>query len=1215
MSIAEQLKKVRERNTLEEKRAVIFEELRKDPDVLFYSRVEEAVEMFSIYHSKFYERMIEYFEYFTGGRSKDSRRDRLSEKENSSLSKRMKIFLEELSPYATQEPAQVILEWLIRRYRIDKYEFSHLVMCTVRIQSIQDMLYNCVKNSLVVGNTVHEVLVSQGIPKYLGKALSTSVALSGILLRPLSTIEEDENTVEFVGFLEAVAGSLFRSENIVEEVVVEWIEYLMRCRDRLIRKNPLNLLIKPLEYILIYISKNYSLIDEIQSRIDEFQEKKETEEVEDAPEIAHTFPALYAHFKRTGSSQEVSSAYPDEFVYQVLVEKEELSNWLELVSDVIFSDLIPDEKLVEIFHEKMWLVDIISLDKRWSKVIKRLPAVSILVGLEEKDLNDLFSKKFLKQISQILPNRSVERWIFRKADTVPRIKMALSVLLPVLSDSTLSHEISKADTWETALLFLTETTARIFTENIDKGLFIRCFAQYTDTVSKYLDYTPIKIDITQEEREDLLSVSMKKWEKKKLSAGEVLFIIHLHRDLNGSVRSIVEIGKKISKLPKEERTRPIKALFEILSMRSGQMQMSDLISLLELIDIFSIDTTVSVLFYKTAMSLDLTESESVIVRSVSAPETVESRMIKLLARDNCDLVSGVFRKYFACLSPENMMKAIQSPYVSLVLSGVIEVFDSLDKTVMIKIVQEAVKQSERSMPLLFESVSAHALPSVLLKAMAYNSAYSVTLLMDSVIRKISRASEDTAENRDKKDKKDTDSTEVQALLLKSLVAARKLSIYEPFILNWERTILPMQNIPVILAEALNASPEYIIKGIVNRYLKKNLSATSLLLACTDAKVSDQTVLLNILKHNPSSKSKVLLFRSLLKRPLQNRSLVLIGHILQDKKSSLIRYYVQSRLKYIVGTVLKNKEADPCLLSGIIGNLLRREKNIMHPYVDTVLDLIKKTKKKSLIKPLSKIDIKYLMESIRAPQDLVILREYVKYKIDQLEEEEISDLSAFYIENIESYSACKGLVELFRVIEDKNQKWSDILKRTDGVSVLFIHVLLRIAKYDRAGMCIGSLSCIYSRLEPLLVSSLEQKDNLAVILIMKKFFLHQKSTLISTMKILVPAIEAVTCMKYVSGLIAALFYTQSISKPSDAEEINHLILARLVKSEENTKKKLFSTLRQMYTQSPEFIGRILGQSAPYFAILLESKDEQTRNCAESLMKHIREVSGLDPYKLL
>ncbi|KAI5190967.1 hypothetical protein NEMIN01_1300 [Nematocida minor] len=1209
MSIAEQLKKVREQCTTEKRKVVLFNEWREDPDVLFYTRVEEAVELFSIYHEKFYEKTQKYFEYFADSRSKDSRRDRLTEKENSSLSKRMKMFLEELAPYSHHEHTQIILEWLIRRYRIDKYEFDHLVVCTLRVPALQEILYLSVKSSLEKKNLAHDLLACRSIAVHIGRVLAKSIALNSILLKPLSSISEENDTVNFVVFLEAVSCSLFESEKVQEEIIGQWIDSVMQCRDRLVKEKSTDLIVKPLESTLFQISRSHDLLDEIKDRIESFREKPTEIQPEEVAEVSHRFSTLYAHFKRTGAAEDIISEYPEEFLYQIITEKEEISNWLELVGEIIFNNLISDESLVALFQDKPWLIGFASTDSRWGKLVKKQPAISILASLEEKKEGEIFSKKFLKQFYQLLPNTYLEKWIFKKIDTTANLKTVLSVFLPVLSNGTLASEILKATAWESACLFLQETTVPIFIQNIDKALFIDSFLQYVDIASKYSDYTPLKMELSPEEKQHLLAISKKKWEKKKASMTELLFIIHLFSDLGASTESLLAMKKSIVRLSETERKRCIKAILEILSTREDKILGSELMSLLETLDTFDIDTTVSLLAYKSAMSLDLMEFGTIITNSITVPGTVEAKMMNVLLKDNFDLVESVFEKYFGTLSSESILAVIATSHVAVLLSGLAKVFNSLEDGIKIKIIQEAIEQNKNGNPLLFEALCAHSTPGMLLKSLPEGNQYAVALLLDSVVNMLDSQSEispsaDSNENM-----------EVGSLLLNALVIARKMGIYEPSLLNWEKSILPMKGVPALLSDKLKKTPSLIVKGIISRYLKKNLPATDLLLAFIKAGISDQSALLNVLKYNPSSKSKVLLFRSLLMKKTLKNSLPIILAILKDKKSSLIRYYIQSRLKYIVKIVLKESTENPNIVSSILGNLVKREKNIMHPYTSDILGLIKKTKKKGLIAPLTKIDIRYVMQEVKTRQDIIILREYVRSKLEKLETEEINSLVAFYIEHIEEHAASKGLVEVFPAVENKSSVWPTILKKCNGFSVLFIHILLRISKDDQKGDCLASLSCVYSRLEELLISSLEANENIAIIEIMRRFFLHQKDTLIDTAKITALSVKSVSNSKQMPLLIASLFYSQSINKPSDAEEINHVVLAEIVKAEGARKAALFTTLRRMYKKAPEFIGRILGQSAPYFAILLESKDAETRSKAESLMALIKTESGENPYRFL
>ncbi|KAH9387045.1 uncharacterized protein NEMAJ01_1941 [Nematocida major] len=1208
MSIAEQLKKVREQTTTEKGQICLFREWKGEPDILFYARVEEAKELFSIYHGSFYERVQRYFEYFTDERSKDSRRDRMTERENHSLSKRMKTFLEELQPYMHHEYAQIVLEWLIRRYRIDKQEFDHLAISTIRVPCVQDILYESLRTSLTVENPMHEILACHSLPQYIGKALAKAIAPNVHLLKTLKHIEEDADTVGFVVFLEAVSGSLFSAEGVKEEVIEEWVDSVLGCRSRLLQKKATSAILGPLESILLWIVQNHDLVDDVAAQINAFRKKVEAPAAVHIEEQAHKFITLYAHFKRTGEKSMLLAEHPAEFVQQLAAEKEEVPCWLEVVKEAVFGNLLlQGSVLLSLFLEKTWLAHALSADPRWGALAKKHPTISTLVTLDEKKNAEIFTKKFMKCFCEMLPNPPLEKWLFRKAAQTEELKLALSVILPVVSDSTIEAEVSQIETWEKAVLFIKEPKMHVFLQNISKDLLVGNFLQYASAISKFENYTPLVQELSQEEKDGLLAAFRKRQEKKKLSGQELLFTMRVYNDLGAPIEALLSVGEKVAKLPEQERKRPVKAMLELFAEKEGAVNGSRLLDIVRSVESVDIDTTLSVLVYRAMLALEAAEAGSLITSGLLLPETLEARVLRLLCKDNAELVSRVFAKCMGSLEHKEVIQvASAGVHTELLVAGISQIFEELPQDIKIKLIQVSIEQRQSGAPLLFDELKKRVLPEEILRSVAGGSKYSVALALDTAVEMVgvdAEASEDSEAG-----------LEVSLLLLNTLLLARKMSLGEHMLLNWERGILPMKNMPTLLARKMKESSASIVKGLVSRYLKKNLSSTVLLLALVQEKVADSAMLLSVLKHSPSSKSRVLLLRDTLRRPGAD-SLAIVQSVLQDRKSPLIRYYVQSRLPHIVKAVLRHKDTHPGLVSEIIGNLVRREKNVMYPYVADMLNLIKQTRKKSLVRPLAKIELRHLIGSIESRKDLMILKEYVRYRMESLEEEEVGQLASFYIERIHTRSGAQALVELFPAISDKHAVWVSILKQLGGFTEKFVHILLRVSKFDRKGECMASLSCVYSRLENILIDALESSANAEILTVMRRFFMHEKSTLVSVSRILDASMQSIAASKKVPALVSALFYSQSVNSPSEAEEINHRILVDLVKAEGDRKAALFRTLEKAYSTNPIFITRILGQSAPYFAILLESKDRATREKAEHLMKHIKEVSEEDPYRFL
>ncbi|EHY65686.1 hypothetical protein NERG_01293 [Nematocida ausubeli] len=1216
MSIAEQLNKVREKNVKERSRVVIFREWIEEPDILFYSRVEEAVELFQLYHDAAYERAQKYITSFTDDQSQNSRRDRMTDRENALLSKRMKLLLETLTPYTLHEYVQVILEWLIRRYRIDKYEFDYLVSATIQVPSIHSAIEMFTRRNPFMNSAVVSLLQCRCIPQLIGKDLAKNTLINVCILKPLLHIEGNKDTAAYAHFLEKVSESLFVESGIPEEVVCEWVNSLMDCRRRMKTQasKESQEIVKRLESILIYIRANHELIDEIEAQIDEFSDAPAlpTEAVVDSENVLYRFSTLYAHFKETAEKDEIMQEYPIEFMSQLVSEKEEVPGWLDIIKDTIFT-MPEQEGIMDFLLEKTGIATLLSTDARYKSLAKKNPAIDVLARIErEAEGAELkITKPALKSFYGILPNRRIEAWIFKKVSKYSELKTVLSVLLPVLSLETIHAEMLKVNDWASAVLFLDEAHVDSFVKNISRDLLVSHFSEYIDAVSKYANYTPLGLSLSSEEKASLLEITRNSL-KRNMTPADMLFMVHLYVDLGAQIEDLLALHEKISLFPEEERKRPVKALLSVLSTMRGDISSTVLRGIIRSLDAFDVDTTISLLFYRTALSLSVSEFGAFIAESIlkaDESESVEGKMLRCLRKDNVDLVSAVFEKYFTSLTPQEIMHVITTEYIDLLAAGLTKAFIHFDLSFQQDIIRLSMEMEESGRSALFDIISKNAPYAILLQSVIPNSKHSITLVLDTVLSAFIDADSSAsllAQN--------AEGAALEALLLEKLIQARKMGINESVLCNWERTILPMPNIPALLAQLVKKAPSQIVRGIISRYLKKNLCPTVLLFVFVQNQISDSAILSNILKYNPSPRSKVLLLRSVLMKPLKN-TLPLVFTILQDKKSSLLRYYIQSRLKHIVKCVLAQKDTQGLLVTKIMCNLISREKNVMHPYVPSLMSLVKKTKKKMLVRKLSNINLRYIMEVVSDNTDMLILKEYIQNKLSDLEPEDVKALTSFYINRIDSRIAAKTLVTLFEVIKNPQEVWTEILKKTEGYTPRFINILHCMSKSDTQGICMASLSSIYSRLESMLIAALEENTTSEIVYIMKKFFMHEKSTLITISRILELSLLIISNHKSIPGLISALFYSQAVNNPSEAEGINHAVLVELTKAEGNRKTALFNTLYKMYAKYPDFITRILGQSAPYFAILLESKDASTRKKAEHLMKCITSLSGEDPYKFL
>ncbi|KAI5185905.1 hypothetical protein NEHOM01_1155 [Nematocida homosporus] len=1224
MTLREQIQEIRERTGLKKKKQTFT--LNSDyntSDELFYDEVQRSFSHFQTAHLEAYTENKKYLDNLLGVSSCGFRRDRLNERDNLALSKKIRKVLQVLAPYARHEYVSCLVEWLLRKYAIDRHDFeSLLVFALAETELISEIITKGTK-ARISGSEVFKQLVKEGyslvsLAKVLGKNVSFSLGVLAVLER----LARDGESLRWIVFVEKVLKCLAEREMFTEETLTLWVVGLIRLREKWLSKSESamrNGIIMSMERSLTEIASCTELHSEYQRVISSFTSKEnqsESNQVEsDSNNVSPiksttpSFDVLYKDYKRTGKYQVVLDHYRVEFIKQLLADIKadgltgiNRDTFRTILVDSIREDTMNILPLVAASDE---LLLVLVESPKWNMLTKSIPELGALRLLNYRS-PEVLTKRYMTLLQGLMPNYALERRLLDMACSHLDMKGALSETISMVSPKLLQDKIQNVTDWNAMSLLITAESLPHIVDLLCMGTIVSEFDKYLSLIYTFPTYTKIGHYLTPEQcgvaREKALDFFVEP--TKKTPIQYFFFVLALIADLDMDITHVISILKLVPITLKRERKQVLKVVFEFLLQKGAALNGEDLLAAIEAIPAQEMDLTLSLYFFQILLDKEISNfNKEIILSIITFKETTVKKMTNYLIEHKVDLLKQVFVKYAGTIKSDDLLLLLNHSRMDIVSLLVISRIDTLSLATKQRIVYEAIKRKEENCPELFNAL-VDKIPLLLWQECTVDAPVPhLAAVLDLIVQH-------------------PKSKFSVPLALSALIKCRRAMLPEEQLKLWQGPILAQTETFILLAQNIIQKKDFSIsKTLITRTLDSCTDSTDLLLGVINSGITDHFILGELLKHQPNGRSRALLIRTLLTNHPEQHLHLFLG-LLQDMKSVAIRSTVQVKLPYLVNVLLSLPDSEANVVSHLFANLIRRETNILSPYLNKIISLIKLTKKRTLLQPLSLLDIPpFISHLANTPQDITILSESLKLRLtdQELEEADIQQVLAYYLKNLELAPTATALVSLFPQLSTPSHTWLSILKKTNGLSDLFITLLDRMLKQDQNGQCVRSLDLIYTKLESLLLSELHQPTTLLPKLtrILAKYYSYEQGTMVRTTDIttiiLTQLSSTQSLQAQLTKLLACLFSSRAQNLPSEAEEINLILLKQLVSAP--SKSGLFKALAAIYRRNSEFMSRILGQSAPYFAILLESPKPSTRVRAESLMKLIERTTGTTPYNYL
>ncbi|OAG28977.1 hypothetical protein NEDG_01116 [Nematocida displodere] len=1231
MGLSQQLARIRER-TGETKGGKHLKEFASLPDAIFYDQVAEAVKEFRSKHGAAYSRHGKYFACFTGTGSRSFRRDRLTEKENEAVSRRVKAFLGALAPYIEHHHTKVLVEWMLRRYRVDTHEYVHLIGAVLRDeQNYNELLLNIERISIKGKEAIMPLITSKYSFQAVGRAVSKSIVLSMALLDSLKRVSVDIDGLRHLGFFEEVLHHAFR-ESVDEDVLAAWVGALLEVRDALgsevaggVAGEVASDMVHSLNRALRSISSRTNLIDEVKARIGLGLGLGSEVEVEVGlgSELAPTLTCLLKHYRKTGDYAPMwESGFRTEFLEEVHREvvsgtsNVDLSAFLGLLTTALVETAhdsgsgAGNSPLTVLLSSKQ-LFELLIQSQHW-KSASRVPvvqALSKIVFCSQRNLVPEIADVDIDTVKSFLPNRQLESKILENAKATKTYRKMVDMLIDVLSDEVIEREVAKEDSWEALSHFLKESRSGVVSRSIRQDVLAAHIGKYLDTVSAFQTYTPIRSQLASHENfKKIESLIREKICKGSRTLSGLLFLLSLAQDfvLLSTLPSLIS---SVSTLARPEINPGIKAVLTVIQNTRASVPGDSWVRLFRAPT--HTDLSISTLLFTGLAQSPPAETGPWTEILLQALRPVPESLIftPLFLKEKTCLISGVLAQQHALIGDKDVVRAcltLTDLTRGVVLPVVQAKYPYLQTTDQHQILNEALRLKENGDSVLFQSLSQRVSIDALVQLVDLNNAFAVTTVLEAVAA----------------------AQAIEEDCISLLIAGRKKRVPEKTLAAAETKALGSAAFHLRLAERLahhHAKDLGALKSLLGKYLHRH-DASALLGALVEKKIDDPQILQMVLRKKPSTASKVAALKLLLFTGGEANLRTALD-ILRDRRSHQIRRLVASQLPAIVKAVLRFKVEAAEAVSQVLANLIRREENIMSAYIPEITALIKTTRKKLLLPALTLIDLRHLIFSITDLKDWVILREYVARRAEKrpLEKEEQQLLEDFYLTHVSPTKLfATSFAQLFRVGGEPRSLWMALLKKTGGVSPQLLQILSHVVNADqKACAATPSLGMLYSKLEAALLSELRAPTPLfqATLNVLSKYFACDKGTLANFQEILRLTIELALGQSpaqtltppqalLLPRLIASLVQSKERHKPMEAEAINQTLLQALAR--EADKAGLFGILEKTYQKNPQFTGRVLGQSTPYFALVLEHKDKKVRSQAERLMQVIESATGDSPY---
>jgi len=1148
MGIAEQLKSIREKCVTRKVSESLLSKHKSEPNVVYYDRVERAVGVFRDLHRDCYAKNEKYFKYFAGSGSQGFRRDRLTESENAKLSKRIKHFLSVLAPYVEHEHCEVLIDWMIRSYRVDGNEFESLLSTRITNRERFEEFSSRMKKMAAGGKKALEEILKYGYTQEsVGRALGKSVAFSSCVLDTIANLSLDKEGAQYMAIFEGIVQRMFEKTEAEEGVVSMWVAALFEVKNRVEREKEMEIemgrlnkrikmsdkvdakidakidhevggegeseqhrerISRCVDEMLICIGRSTVLIDEIAEKIGAIEKRREEEEnpkidqTDSVTEKKHVgkapFSVLYTHYRRSGECKDLKEKYLREFV-------EELSREVEL------SYRLKNGKNGEVTEnrEDFW----IGFDG-FAKLVMELVEKSSRDGVDiltrSREALDLVSSssvwtKMVRKCPVIGVLKGLEEGNKKKIFTKKNLKL-VSEILP-------NAEIEK----KLFKLAKTKTDADLLSKHLLDRISREVLAEEMEKAESWSDVSPYV-------REGTLSLIARNMNSETL-------VREFHHYLDAS--EALGVYEKVSdRLAQEEKDALKTALDERIKRKTHTR--NSIIMCSALAEDFSVPSR---------------DMEPLISGALKLPKdsrkTGVKAVLEVLARRKDRISRAALFSIADKLSPEQIDAALSLLYFNALVSLDVEDFDvnkfareilsksrsgikkmaetarAEEKQLVLSLVQKhAEKLSEETLLALQEQSPAMYAPiliqkfsqmsqkgketvvstaveekskgnGALLSALAHAVSFAqiLPLIPKNTKYSVSLALDAIAEER----------APVSLFSLDLLIAARRMHVPEKDAQRWEAHVLSQPGAPQLLSQKLaDRKDASIVTTLIGRYLKQGRSSTLLLESLVKNGIFDAPVIFRVLEHSPSQKSKVALLDMVL-NTAPEKGLDVVREVLKDGKSPQIREYVQRTLPRTVPAVLQFKNASPKEIAHVIANIIRREGDVMAPHAAQIVDLAKATRQIGLVRSLSRISPFNILRALaHTKTDYQILRRYVRFRTEKhaLESEEEEQLLSHHIDRVAPGAVAHSLLEMFSVMEKPKAIWGPLLRKSGGVTGQLLATVLYMVKRDEKGACTQSLSAIYTKLEDLLMSELESPSAsfFALVGVMKRYYRAEKGTL-------------------------------------------------------------------------------------------------------------------------
>lgn len=1239
MSIKEQLQRLRERSLCTRRKSSQILSDSNEPDFIFYDEVQEAGKAFKEQHQLCYAANKKYFDYFLSEKSKSFRRERLAEEENEIISKRVRHFISVITPYADHNYTKKIVQWLLRRYHIDKHEFSSLLSLFLVNQSkFESFALTLCKAAVKRGDLLKRILEYGYSIEAVGRVIGEDIEISGCIIDSIKHAQADEEGMRHYLFYEKVIEKMVEKELFKEETLALWVASMLQIREsRIVSKEKTQIdrsMILSLERSLTLIAWSTDLVDVYAEKIAMFYKNdlicrgcqsakrhsgicacrsgacrteicKDEEKPEALPEKEEsssrkdTFIALYEEYKRTGKYERITTEYRVEFIKHLISDIRAdglIGTNRSTVRDALVETLKSEPKRVlSLFAESSELLQIVYESEESDSLVKMHPQIEAMRLLDQMSPK-VFTKKILSAIYFYLPNRNVERKIFKCALSNTEIKGAVRTAISLASSTVLAEEVQKIRKWNILVLFIQQDILPFVVDGMAPDIIAPFFGEYIEITKGFSAYTKISHIFSNEQKETVLEKVKKYMEKTPNNMCEILHSIALIDDFSLDRAHLFSLLSTSLNMPKKERKTAVKFIFEVLLNRKDSViDAKKLFQAIEMLSPAEIDYSISFLLFKILSTRKiLSFSKEFILSVISMKETPMKIVVKNLLQKKQQDVIDLFVKYSDTLMDEEVLLLLNYPDTRIIAPIVSSRFMHLSKYAKECVINTALEQKESGKDSLFLTILSVVPIDLLLETVKNGPASGISAVLDLLEGK-----------------------EVfsESAALKCLLAAKQLSFSQDQLTHWENMLISRRQAPQLLMEVLakEEGTEFVC-NLIFKYLQKGYPSTPLLEEAIKRNVYNSNVIMQILEYKPSTRVITALLKKLVSRKKMD-SLQIIYSILKNKKSSNIRYFVQYKLPEIASLAFKAEKKLPGISSAIIANLLQREEDVMSPYIADIIQLVKTGKRKVLIHSMALLEARYVIPMLsEKKEDSTILIKYIesRSKKNKLEEKEVEMAIRYYISHLPMNTSAHGLVRLFPHIKSPQQVWNAVIEKFGGISATFLSAAEYMVRRKGSKHCIVSLSIIYSALESILLENLKKpvKESLDTICeVLSKYYTYEKNTLISTMDILSLSIPLIDTYPSVTKVIVSLFRSRIRNNSSEAESMNSSLLKFLV---EKKSPNMFKIMCLIYRKCYSSMGRVFNQSIPYFSLLLESKDPETRKNADDLMLEVEKATGMNPY---